>query len=260
MFLGRVLYGPGECGVEGPAVRPESRLTALTPPTSHTPPPSCADTFSPFDAFDLQHQRRHIRRPAQQLHRLFPVDRPAARPQMLVALACDCREHGSERIRSFSVSNACGIPGAMCACPTSKHTPISVNRAVRSNSTIASGVESSFGMFSTSTCTPNGLANARKCSSEVMAESASVRRALSAHANVLHQELKRRLLGDFDRALDLVHRRDAVPLLHGCNVQRRRAARAPIRRRRASANASSGTAIPVLRNQFAISRTCCRSE
>ena len=79
-----------------------------------------------------------------------------------------------------------------------------------------------------------------------------------ADADMLHQKLKRRLLGYFQRALDFVHGGDAIALLHRGNVERR----APLRPHSSSpymGECMEWKVTPVLRNQLPISRMCWRS-
>ena len=87
------------------------------------------------------------------------------------------------------------------------------------SSTRRSGVESSLGMFSSRMRTPSGLANARRCSMEVMAASNFFSSKLSLGLQVLHQKAKRNLLGNFERALDLVHGVDAAGAVGGGDVE-----------------------------------------
>ena len=49
-----------------------------------------------------------------------------------------------------------------------------------------------------------------------------------ADADVLNQKMKRRLLCNLQGSLNLVHRGDAIALLDGCDVDRRRAAATPL--------------------------------
>ena len=76
---------------------------------------------------------------------------------------------------------------------------------------------------------PSGLAKARRCSIEVMAASNFFSLKLSfGGAQMLDQEAKRNLLGDFQRALDFVHGFDAAGAVGRCDVDGRRAGASPL--------------------------------
>ena len=105
-----------------------------------------------FHAFDFQQQRWNCGACAT-AHRFLPVD-PSPAPRSPATDEnrdlCCCRERGSSGCGLSAPRRPPSRSTAMCACPKSKHTPMSVKRPACSNSISASGVESSFGMFSTS--------------------------------------------------------------------------------------------------------------
>src|SRR5271157_1502663 len=74
-------------------------------------------------------------------------------------------------------------------------------------------------------------------------------RLFMVYADVLDQKLERKLLSDFNGALDLIHGRDAMQLLRRRNVEGRRAAASPffvrVHGRVQRVDANSGAAEPV---------------
>ena len=103
-------------------------------------------------------------------------------------------------------------------------------RSARSESSppACPGVESSFGIFSSRMRTPSGLANARRCSTEVIADSNFFSLKLFVRqSQVLHQKTKRNLLRDFQRPLHLVHRLNPSRAVRGRDVDRRRSGASP---------------------------------
>ena len=90
-------------------------------------------------------------------------------------------------------------------------------------------MESSLGMFSNRMRTPRGLANARRCSMEVMAASNFFSLKLSfGRSEMLHQKTKWNLFGNFEGALDFVHGVDAGGTVGRCDVDRRRPGASPL--------------------------------
>ena len=79
-----------------------------------------------------------------------------------------------------------------------------------------------------------------------------------ADPDMLHQKLKGRLLSYLDGTLYFIGRGDTLQLLDRCNVDRRIAA-TPQSSSECMGECMEWKVTPVLRNQLATCRTCCRS-
>src|SRR6185437_12343147 len=160
-------------------------------------------------------------------HRCSSLPLPESPPW----LSCTCsssRRSGTEENASNARSTlvlagallVAGVPSARCAWPRSRQNPTDEKWPTFTISTRCSGVATAFVRFSSSSFTPSGPANAFRCSIAVSESSSARVPAVVLAAEVQHAGLDGNLLGGFERALHLVHRRDTRGLLHVDEVQR----------------------------------------